>query len=163
MGPNQAVNGGASAIVAASNGVPIVAERTVYYASPPWGGIETEVGARSTSDAWVLPPSVPDVAVDRLLLVNPGADAASISVTLYRADGAPITPKSLQGVELRPGLRKELSLDGIEGAGRMIAVIRSTVPVVAERLTMSTRLSDVASVMGIVLGGPAEEGQADAT
>lgn len=151
VGPKQAEVGGASAIVAARNNVTIVAERTVYYSTSTLQGIESEVGARTTSTGWALPP--PAVGgIDRLLLLNPGADPASISVTLYRPDGDPLSPTQLQDVELRPGLRREISLDDIEGAGEMIAVIRSTQPVVAERAAMSARLSDVASVMGIVLG-----------
>jgi len=94
--------------------------------------------------------------VDRLLLLNPGADAASISVTLYRADGDPIRPGGLQDVELHPGGRRELSLDGVEGSGGVVAVVRASQPVVAERLSMSAAASDVGSVMGIVLGGQAE-------
>lgn len=152
VGPKQAEVGGASVIVAAQNNVLIVAERTVYYATSSMRGIESEVGARTTSTGWALPPLAPDAGIDRLFLLNPGAESASISVTLYRPDGDPLRPPQLQDVELRPGLRRELSLDEVEGAGGMVAVVRASQPVVAERTAMSERLSDVASVMGTVLG-----------
>ncbi|MQA99076.1 MAG: hypothetical protein GEU78_02075 [Actinobacteria bacterium] len=152
VGPKQANVGGASAIVAAQNNVAIVAERTAYYSTSTLRGIESEVGARTTSTGWALPPLAPDAATDRLSLLNPGAEPASISVTLYGPDSEPLQPKQLQGVRLSPGLRGELALDDIEGAGHMVAVVTSSQPVVAERTATSSRLSDIASVMGIVLG-----------
>ena len=154
----QAELGGASAIVSSSNNVEIVAERTVYYSGPSLKGIESEVGARSPSTGWVLPALSADASIDRLLLLNAGTDPATLSVTLYRAKGRPLQPEPLQNVQLRPGLRKELSLDDIEGAGQMVAVVTASAPIVAERQAMSSGTSDVTSIMGIGMAG----GQADA-
>lgn len=159
VGDKQAELGGASAILTSTNDVDVVVERTVYHSGESLQGIESEIGATQATSRWALAPLAPDASIDRLVVLNAGSDPADISVTLYRPDGEPVRPQALQGIQLRPGLRRELELDGVEGAARMIAVVTSSRPVVAERLAMSAGTSDVASVMGVPMSG----GQAEAT
>jgi Family of unknown function (DUF5719) len=135
-----------SALVSAAEGAEIVVERTMSLSSGDLDGVAMEMGIAQPGLRWMLPPAVAKPATDALAVYNPGGAQASVSVTLLTEDG-PQSPKSLQGITLKPHLRAQIPIGAItREEGAAYAVLTSDRPVVAERLGSSD--VDIADAAG---------------
>ena len=81
-----------SATVTSTNGVPIVAERAMYWPAFPWYEGHASAGATATGTLWALAEGEaggPDNAQTYILILNAGASAATVRVTLPLQFGGP--------------------------------------------------------------------------
>ncbi|MGH2749780.1 MAG: DUF5719 family protein [Actinomycetota bacterium] len=145
--------GGISAVVSVDNDVPIAADSsTTFDGDEPTGRI-SEVGATSTSDAWLVGPPAIAPATDTLIVQNPSTRDASVDVVIY--DGAPdqdaagTAPERLQGITVPAGLRAAIPLEDFVGTKPYFVAVTSTGgEVVVERFASVRGRSDLSSVMG---------------
>jgi hypothetical protein len=138
--------GGASVSVRATSGAGIVAERTVFYDSARLTGVAGEVGASDSATAWMVGPPAGAPETDALVVMNPGAETATVSVVILPGKGAPIEPKRFTNLKIKGGTRRKLPIGTFTRGRTAIVVVTSDQPIVAERVGMAG--GDVASVMG---------------
>lgn len=151
-GPQRAL-GGAGVVVRTSSGS-VVAERTIYYETDLLSGVASETGVVKASSDWFLGPPVEKPATDSVILMNPGAEQATVSLSLLSAHRDPQSPTSLQSLSVPEGTRLKVPL-GEWTRGRTISVyVASDTDIVAERF--GSRAGDVASVMGLRAARPSE-------
>lgn len=143
--------GGASAIVSSANGVPIVAERTVFYATQEVDGTASEVGASEPALRWFVGPATSRPDTDSVVLLNVSAEQAQVSLTLLRPDGQPVEPRGLARLNVAAGARLRVPLSEVTNGEAYAILVESSAPVVAERFSYSRGAGDVASLMGIPL------------
>jgi RHS repeat-associated protein len=130
--PPAAMPDGALAIHVASPGVPIVADRAVY-AGPNW-----EIGHASTPSSapdttWYFAEGQTSSAFDAyLVLANPGATSASVTVTARKTDGTTATHTLTVPANQRASVDLK-TVSGLASATFALAVT-STAPIVAERV-----------------------------
>ena len=136
--------GGVGTIVRSTNEVGVVAERTVWYASDRTG-VASSIGARQPATQWIVPPAAVASVEDSLVLLNPSAERASVTIALFRQDGQPIEPQD--PIRVNAGGRVSFSLNELSGGQPVAVLVTSDQPIVAERVA-STGNGDVASVMG---------------
>jgi hypothetical protein len=155
-------NSPVSTIVTATNGVPVVAERAMWWpaggagwyeahgafgaaqATTRWGFADGENGGASASQTY-------------LLVANPSAQAASVRITLLFAEG-PSTPQ-LFPVAANARLTVPVAVAFPESAGRVFgAVVESTgaspAPIVAERAIYADHAGTVWAAGSDLLGTP---------
>lgn len=143
--PNQEV-GSAAVIVTSTNGVGVVAERTVWYAGARTG-VTSEIGATAAATEWIVGPAATGAPDDSVVILNPNAERATVSVVLLAQDGGVIRPRSLQGLRIKAMTRRRVVLEDLTGGQTMAVVVTSDVPVVAERVAVAAN-GDVSGVMG---------------
>ncbi|MDQ3958529.1 MAG: DUF5719 family protein [Actinomycetota bacterium] len=144
--------GGVSVTVRSVNSVPVVAERTVFYATEDLDGVASEIGAPTVSEEWLLAPPTTRPETDAVVVLNPGSQTAEVSLALLRTGGDPQSPDRLRGLAVEPGARMRIPVGELT-RGRAVAVlVSSTAPVVAERFSYSRGAGDVASLMGVPVG-----------
>lgn len=143
--------GGASAIVSSANGVPIVVERTVFYATEDMDGVASEIGSATPGRRWFLGPATSRPDTDSVVLLNTSGNEVTVSLTLLRAEGTPLTPAALQDLEIAGGSRLRVPLGEITRGEARAVLVDATGPVVAERFSYSGGAGDVASLMGTLL------------
>jgi hypothetical protein len=118
---------------------PIAAERSVYrdVGNTFWGAGTSTTGAPAAAAEWFFAEGVTNPAFDTyLVLLNPGATTADVSIEVLRADGAPITltrtltPRSRATVYMNSA-----SPDLVSTGASFGLAVRSTngTPIVAER------------------------------
>lgn len=140
--------GGAGIVVRTTSGE-LIAERTIYYGSDAVAGTTSEVGAARTSDLWYVGPAVSKPERDHVVLINPGAEAVTASLSLLSAGEDVLEPGDLQELKVAPGTQLRVSIARWT-AGKTYSVrVEADGDVVAER--MGAEDSDVASVMGVAL------------
>lgn len=140
--------GPASIVVRSTNGVGIVAERTLFYSGDEVRGVSTDIGAPAPGLHWALAPASTRPTGDVVTLLNAGTDKASVSITLVRADGEPLHPSKLQDVALGAGSRIKLPVGHYTKGRPMMALVDATGPIVADRFAYSSADADVATLMG---------------
>lgn len=138
--------GSAGAIVRSTNGVSIVAERTVWYAGVRTG-VASEIGAVEAATDWVVGPAALSSSNDSVVILNPNAEPATVSVTLLPHDGAALRPARLKGLRIKANTRLRVLLGSFTGGRAYAVVVTSDQPVVPERVAVSGN-GDVSSVMG---------------
>lgn len=144
--------GGFGAVVTSANGVPIVAERTVFYATEDLDGVASEVGASTLSSSWLLGPATSRPDTDTVVLLNPtGKDPVEVSLTLLRENGDPLRPKPLRGLVVNPASRLRIPLMEYTRGEPVAVVVEGSGALVAERFSYSGAAGDVGSLMGIPL------------
>jgi hypothetical protein len=139
---------GASATVRSTNGVGIVAERTMRYSSASTG-TTSEVGASRLARDWLLSPASLSPTTDALILYNPGVRRARVRVVMLDAEGEPLRLGQLQGLEVPAGRRVRVSLEELTENRPVTAVVSATEPIVAERFSYSSGVGDATAVMGV--------------
>ena len=142
------VAGPVSAIAQSINEVGIVAERGVWYGEGAFSGVTTELGAPAPAPAWWLPPAVADPERDSVVVLNASENPVKVDLEFQGPDG-PVTADGVGSVNLEPGGRARIPLEGLSDGGRTLAILRADGLVVAERLGYSSDSNDVAAVMGI--------------
>ncbi|MFN2595020.1 MAG: DUF5719 family protein [Actinomycetota bacterium] len=141
--------GGLGAIVQSSNGVPIAVARTMTYDTRKIIGRSSELGAVRPSEHLFVPPATASPTSESIILMNASPDDATISITLTRDGGSPLQPSKLTALTLRSGSRIQVAIGKYTDGSVFGALVTSTAPVVAERLSYSRAARDTASVMGI--------------
>ncbi len=138
-------NTAVSAVVESANGVPIVAERSMWWPGNGDGWFEAHnaAGATGAATRWaVADGDVVSTGLTRstyLLVANPGREQATVRMTVLMRPGVPPVSREFQ---VAAGSRFGISLghefpevDG-ESAGALIeSVGRTPVPIVVERAT----------------------------
>jgi hypothetical protein len=121
--------------VIATNGTPIVVERSVYLSSPTTiyeAGTGSSAGEAGTR--WYFGEGVATATFDTFLLFyNPNAIAAEVQVRYLRRFGAPVTANYTVGAGARLSIWTDLNpaLDGQEFG--MVVTSMNDVPIAAER------------------------------
>jgi hypothetical protein len=142
------VSHGVSAIVQSTNGVEMVAERTVYYDEEELDGIASEVGAATTARRWAAPPASSGAGSDVVHVLNTEAERVRLSITLLRVDKPPLRPPELTGIAVPGGLRKGFAIDPFTRGAPAVAILEADGEIVVERLSMG---ADVAALMAFPL------------
>ena len=122
------------AVVAVTNGVPLVAERVVTATAPaPRHGLLDVLGARAPARRWLLALGATNPATDEWVVVlNPGPDRATFSVQALAA-GQLLAVEGLQGLQVGPGQRRAVRLGDHIRRDDLALVVSSDRPVVVER------------------------------
>lgn len=117
--------------VETTNGVGIVAERSLSFTYSGWSGNSITMGAKSPGAAWYFAAGSTGASNDEYIVVqNPGAASASVTVKYMLESGAGITKTHSLGA----GKRLSLKVNSYVGNGKNVGVqVTSTQPVVAER------------------------------
>ena len=149
VGGSDSNLGGAGVVVRTSSGA-VVAERSVYYETSDTTGVASEVGAARTARGWYLGPAVSAAESDSVILLNPTAEPALVSLSLRSSGAAPLLPSELQDLKLKAGTRRKIPLGEWTRDRTLAVLVESDVGIVAERF--GSRGSDVASLMGLPLG-----------
>jgi hypothetical protein len=139
--------GDVGAIVRSTTGTDIVVEGTVFYDTRLLKGVASEMGAQKPEPDWLLGPAALATETDDAVLLNPGGQAASVSIELWFRGGEPQRPAPLQDLEVRAGTRTRVRLQRWTNGKPVVAVVASDVPIVAARNASTS--SDVATVMGL--------------
>lgn len=143
--------GGVSAVVQSTNGVGIVAERSVRYNTTTVSGSAAEMGAPRASKEWLLPPATLTPSTDTVVVMNPSSAPAEVSLQLLFEKKAALRPGHLQQRELPPGGRLKLGVGDWTALATALVRVSSTSPVVVERFSYSEITDDVGAVMGFPL------------
>lgn len=154
VGGTQRNVGGAGVVVRTTSGQ-VVAERTVYYETDLLSGVASEVGIVQPSTRWFLGPAVVKPATDSVVLLNAGAEQATVSLSLLSTDGGPLEPAPLQNLTIKGGTRLKLPIGEWTRGKNISVLVTSDEDVVAERFGSGE--TDVASVMGLPLARPSEQ------
>jgi hypothetical protein len=144
----------AGVLVTSVNGAGIIAERTVTYDRKDISGVAAEVGSTRPGRGWWVGPVVLDPAGDALSILNPGARAAVVKVTLSSSGRPPLEPGALARIRVPAGLTRRISLRPWTRARPAAALVTSDRPVVVERSGYLPARSDVATVLGLPLPPP---------
>lgn len=140
--------GGVSAIVQSTNGVGIVAERTIRYDDGSLSGSSAEMGAPRPAASWFLPAATLNPTTDTVVIMNPGSARAEIDMELLFDDRQAIKPAALQGRTLEPGGRLKIGIGQWTNLETALVRLTSTSPVVVERFSYSEVPNDVGAVIG---------------
>lgn len=142
IGRHDTSRGDFSSLVESTNGVPVLAERPMYYTYRPfWAGGSDAAGLPEPSDEWYFAEGTTRHGYDTYLTIaNPGRDEALVDITYFLGDGQQVEKA---GVEIAPRSRftvavhaDDLGIGRRDGQGGDVSTrIRSSngVPVVAER------------------------------
>lgn len=141
-------SGSISVIVQSINEVAIVAERAIWYGEGAFSGFASEVGAPEPALDWWLPPAIDQTDRDSVIVLNAGEEAVQVDVEFQGPNGL-VQLDGVGTINLQPGARARVPLDGLDNPGNTIVFVRADGPVVAERVAFSSELGDVAAVMGI--------------
>ena len=143
--------GGVSAIVQSTNGVKIVAERSIRYKTTDISGSAAEIGATAPAVSWFLPAATLNPSTDTVVVMNPGGATATIDLELLFENKAPVSPADLQGRTLEPGGRLKIGIGEWTQLETAFVRLTSTAPVVAERFSYSEVPDDIGSIIGFPL------------
>jgi hypothetical protein len=147
--------GTVGAVVRSTNGVGIVSERTVWYATGRLEGVASEVGSAQAASDWWLGPALVRPQVDVVAVMNPGTADVRVTISFLRRFEDPLIAKRLTDIVVRRDARIRIPVDATTGGAPTVALVHATGPVVAERFAYSGWAADVAAVMGMpVPGGP---------
>lgn len=144
------LEGPVSVLVRSENGVPVVAERTIFYDTDNFRGFSSELGATSTTTRWWLGPAVRQPQSDALIVMNVGDRDAVFSLRVLSASGPAREPSGLRGLTVAAGSRLRVDLKAFKDEPVAI-LLTSDAPVVAERVGFSAASSDVSALLGIPL------------
>ncbi|MGH2735087.1 MAG: DUF5719 family protein [Actinomycetota bacterium] len=145
---DQAALGEVSALVRVNNDVPVVAESTVMYGRRPLRGVTTEVGATEPHRRWLVAPAAASADKDVLAFMNPGNTDATVDVSFFTEEGEARTPEEMQGLIVPSGLRLKLPVAAATGGRPLMARVTADAPIVVGRFAYSSKLEDVADVIG---------------
>jgi hypothetical protein len=157
VAPASAITGcrkkvcGLGAVVTATNGVGVVAERTVWYSTGHLQGVASEIGTPVTAERWYLGPASFAPTRDSVVVMNPTTADAIVSLTLETNDRAPRAPGPLQHLKLRAGTRLEVPVNRWTRGRPVIVLLTSDQQVAAERFSYSQRGHDASALMGRAL------------
>lgn len=113
--------------------VPIIAERSMYFGGPPqWLAGHESAGVTAASTSWFLAEGATGSYFDEYLLIgNPNAGPANVTVNFLRESGAPIQRTYVMAAQSRLTIKVD-DIPGLSDAAVSVAV-NADVPVVSER------------------------------
>lgn len=149
--PAQRDLGGVSALVQSTNNVGVVVERAMRYDSGSVGGSAAELGASRLGTRWLLTPGTVNPTTDSVVLMNPGATEAEVSLTLYRGNRGAVSPAAITGRTIPPGGRLKIGIGRWTAGDAVVVIVDSTETIAAERFSYSAVPQDVGASMGILL------------
>lgn len=126
------VNAEVSSVVESLNGVPIAAERTMYWGGAAKRGGHNATGIEAPRTEWHLAEGATGSFFHTyILLANPNAQPTSVTVDFLRDDGT----VSTQTVTVPANRRHSMDVNGLPGMATSTfgAKIISTLPILAER------------------------------
>jgi hypothetical protein len=138
--------GSVGATIESTNGIGVVAERTIWYAAGRTG-VTSTIGAREPATQWVVPPAAVISTEDSVILLNPTGERATVDVTLLRKDAGAIAPETLKGLTVKAGARLRVDLGELTGGQPTALLVTSDQPIVAERVA-NAGIGDVSAVLG---------------
>jgi Tol biopolymer transport system component len=147
-----------SAIVASTNGVPIIAERAMWWPSPNWYEAHLSAGATTTGTTWALAEGdVTNTAGAEtetyILIANTSASAGTADVTLYFTFDPPVTKTIALPANSRVSVQVGTEFPSAIGKGGFGALIQSSGPqIVVERAMYSNANGQVWAAGSDALG-----------
>ncbi len=146
-----------AAQITSIDGAPIVVERSLYIreagSTAPRGG-DTSVGVTAPSAWWFLEGATGEFTM-RLLLANPGNEAAQVQATFQRQDGRRV----VRSYTVAPNSRQTVDVAAVHPSLTNAALgitLESSAPIVAERTKWwgsNGTLDDAVSGSGTTSGG----------
>ncbi|MBA3629882.1 MAG: hypothetical protein H0W55_09450 [Actinobacteria bacterium] len=136
------------AVVASTDDVRVVAERSMSYTTAGLEGVASEIGAPGLARRWSLAPAAARPAADDVIVLNPGSKDAVVDLTVFRPSRPGLAPPRLQGLVVEGGSRSTIAVGGRPGHGPGVVLARSSALIAAERRAYSPDHGDVASIMG---------------
>ena len=140
--------GAVSAMLRSENGVEVIAERAVWYRSSEFKGFSLSLGAPKASASWWLGPAAAAPRRDAVVVLNVGQEEASITIELLIPEGKGANRVKIDDVTVPAGGRAHIPLEELAD-GLTVAILRSSAPVIAERVAYSAFSNDVAATSGI--------------
>jgi len=132
LGQGDDVGHDFSARVRSVNGVPVIAERPMYFLyNGAWSGGHCVLGAQAPAGEWYFAEGTCREGFDEwLCLQNPGEEAATAELTLMTGEGEAVP----YGVDLAPHSRTTLHVNHILGPGKDVSIsVKASRPIIAER------------------------------
>jgi hypothetical protein len=125
---------GRSAILRSSNGVAVVAERTIDAVSPSVAiGLTDTLGSRLSSNSWLLPAGLADASFNASVIVqNPGLHTAGLSI-LGLQKGQAVALPGLSSLTIPPGGRLVVPLNDHGPTFNEALLVKASTDVVVER------------------------------
>src|SRR6202043_1587804 len=125
---------GRSAILRSTNGVAVVAERTLDAVSPSAAlGLSDTLGSRLTSRSWLLPAGVADANFNASVIIqNPGLHPAGLAI-LGLQKGQAVALQGLSALPIPAGGRPVVLMNDHSPTFNESLVINATTDVVVER------------------------------
>jgi hypothetical protein len=126
-----------SMLVESVNGMPVVAERAMWWPRGQWYEAHLSAGATATGTLWGLADGILDAATETYILIaNTNNTAGKATVTFVRGGlASPVT----MVVDLPANSRITVRPADLTGfAGGFSAIVESDVPTVVERVTYTT-------------------------
>jgi hypothetical protein len=139
-----------AATVRSTNGVGVVAQRTVVATSPsPHTGTSAVLGARTAARDWILAAGAAVETVDEWVVVlNPSTKATTVSVTAL-ASGVPLPVEGLQDVDVPAGARVALRLGDHISRADLALALNAGSPVYVERDLFWVKQPLISATIGI--------------
>jgi len=135
-----------------TNGVGIVAERTLDVsspASPP--GLADVLGSRLSARRWLLAAGEADATTDEWVIIDdPGSEPATVSITALAAGSSPVP--GLTSVREAPGQRLVAHLNGHVPSSGAALEVDSSEPVIVERDLRQLKGIGIDATIGVPLG-----------
>jgi hypothetical protein len=134
----------AAVAISVESDQPVAVSRVTYLGGG--AGAHASIGASATAKDWILPEAgtaPPSLAF--LIIMNPGTDAADITVTLYGEEGKPLEKR----LSVPAASRFALALEKEVPPAALSARVTSSQPVVVERVTYLRGSSGAMASMGI--------------
>jgi len=141
---------GHSAILNSSNGVGVVAERTVDAVAPSVAlGLTDTLGSRLTSASWLLPAGASDVNyVASVIVQNPGPHPARVAILgIQKGQNVPL--EGLSGLAIPAGGRLVVVLNDHSSTFSEAVLVNATTDVVVERDETRTKGVGLDATMGV--------------
>lgn len=141
---------GHSAILTSSNGVGVVAERTVDAVAPSAAlGLTDTLGSRLTSGSWLLPAGASDPNyVASVIVQNPGLHPARVAILgIQKGQNVPL--EGLSGLAIPAGGRLVVVLNDHSSTFSEAVLVNATTDVVVERDETRTKGVGLDATMGV--------------
>jgi Family of unknown function (DUF5719) len=136
--------------VRSTNGVPLVAERTIDATTPNTrSGLAITLGAPVPAPQWILAAGQVDDSTDSWLVVqNAGSKLSRVTVTMLD-DGSTSVPPGLNGLNVGAGQRRAVHLSSSVRKGSAALVVTADQPVVVEGDFYNVNAAGTAMAAGI--------------
>jgi hypothetical protein len=137
-------------VVTATNGVGVVAERTMWYSTAHFQGVASEIGAPVTAERWYLGPAAFAPTRDSVSVLNPTTADATVMLTL-ETDRHSLPLSGPLRLKVKAGTSLQVPIIKWTRGRPAIVMLTSDQQVVAERSSYSRVGHDTSALMGRAL------------
>ncbi len=137
-------------VVTATNGVGVVAERTMWYSTGHVQGVASEIGAPVTAERWYLGPASFAPTRDSVSVLNPTTADATVTLTL-ETDRRSLPSSGPLKLKVNAGTSLQVPITKWTRGRPVIVLLTSDQQIVAERSSYSRRGHDASALMGRAL------------